>query len=150
MDMVFQEILKRILIEREIIEKLIAIDNKRNYVNITFAEFYDNLSLAIKNDSGKVSLCNTLFITEGNPYLTINILKSLVSDYEYVIYINQGFVALNEWLVTRYKKLMDNKVNVLLDIDVNYNKYIGNKKYQVLPIGEKEFVEQVKSDFEGE
>lgn len=152
MDEVFQELLNRVLVEKEIIEKLIAIDNKRNFSNITFDDFYNNLSITINNDNDNVNVVdsNTLFITEGSPYLTAQILKSLVNTREYVIFINQGFVALNEWLVARYKKLMNNEINVTLDIDINYNKYIKNKKYKVLPLGEKELIKQVKYDFEGE
>lgn len=150
MDGVFQELLNRVLVEKEIIEKLIAIDNKRNFSNITFEDFYNNLSITIDNDNVNIVDSNTLFITEGSPYLTVQILKWLINTHEYVIYVNQGFVALNEWLVARYKKLMNNEINVTLDIDINYNKYIKNKKYKVLPLGEKELIEQVKDDFEGE
>ena len=86
-----------------------------------------------------------VFVTEGDVQITLELLLKMGIGATRVIFINQGFVGMNKWLVSKYIEITgDNEV--ILDTDVNYNKYI-DKSYKVIPIGEDAIVDQVLEDF---
>jgi hypothetical protein len=85
--------------------------------------------------------------TEGDVYITLDLLKRMMVGANVVIFINQGFVGMNKWLISKYKE-MTNSDMVILDTGINYNKYI-DKGYRVVPIGEDAIINQVLEDFYG-
>jgi hypothetical protein len=75
----------------------------------------------------------------------LEILRRINTTHSVVIFINQGNIAMNKWLMNKYYDLTNNK-NVLLDDSVNYNKYIS-KGFKVFPVGEYEMISQTLEDF---
>lgn len=142
-----KELLDNLLFEREIVEQLIAIDNEKMNTNIVFQNYYDAIKSVVNQSSNELELNNnSLFITEGEPLVTLDILKRLENtQVNCIIFINQGFVAMNKWLINQFYRLTENS-NIELDIGVNYNKYI-NSGYKVVPLGEIELTNQVMEDF---
>lgn len=142
------ELLTSIKNNKEKIYKLLNIDNSILNTNITYEDLYNWLVVYIKNkDQKNINIIkDTLFITEGLPHLTIQILDMISSSTnENIIFINREFVAINKWLISEFKNITHK--NIILDIDNNYNKYINSNKYQVIPIGEQALINQVKEDF---
>jgi hypothetical protein len=90
---------------------------------------------------------DTVFVTEGDVYVTLSLLDRMIVGANVVIFINQGFVGMNKWLISKYKE-MTNSDMVILDTGINYNKYI-DKGYRVVPIGEDSIINQVLEDFYG-
>lgn len=141
------ELINYIISEKDIIEQLIEIDNDKMMDNISYEEFLKNcVGIIEKNKMMELKDEKILFVTEGSPYLTLQILSNIWgSEKEVVIFINEGYLGLNRWLMERYYEIGGNK-NHKLDINVNYNKYI-NKEYKVIPIGEDAMKEAVIKDF---
>lgn len=127
--------------EEDIVNELIKIDNKVCNTNLSLEDLQkkDNLDLKILGD--------TLFITEGEPSITISILDELIAqpNNTYYLFINQRFLALNKWLIARFICLTNIRIELVTDI--NYNKFIKRKNLYVEPIGEESLIEQVKEDF---
>lgn len=130
--------------EKESLLKLIELDNKIMHSHISYQDLYlflqkeQNFVYSIKE--------NTLFITEGNPFLTISILKTIYStNYQHILFVHQNFLGINKWLIARYNEIIGNQ-QMILDYDPNYNKYF-NLKINILPIGESIFIEEVTKDF---
>lgn len=141
-----EEIIDFIINEKDILMELIKIDNQIMYQNMTYDMFLNKAMEVI----GKRKYIETdkklLFITEGNPILTLNILNNIVMvDKEVVLFVNQSYQGLNRWLFDKYLKITGN-VKHTIDFGINYNKYIG-RDYKVVSIGEKEFREEVFRDF---
>lgn len=127
--------------EEDILNELIKIDNNVCGTNYSIGELLKKEHLKIK------ILGNTLFITEGDSNITIAILDELIAhpNNTYYLFINQRFLALNKWLIARFIELTSIRVELILDL--NYNKYINRNDIYIVPIGEKELVEQVNEDF---
>lgn len=142
-----KELLDNLLFEKEIVEQLIDIDNDKMNTNYNFKNYYDSVSSLIFSENKELLINNnSLFITEGNPLLTLNLLLRIKStSYKVVIFINQGFVGMNKWLINQFYKIVGNG-NVELDVGINYNDYIG-KEYKVIPVGENGLIDQVMEDF---
>lgn len=142
-----KELLDNLLFEKEIVEQLIEIDNDKMNTNYNFNNYYDAINSLVSSDNKELLINNnSLFITEGNPLLTLNILLRVKStSYKVVIFVNQGFVAMNKWLINQFYKIVGNG-NVELNVGINYNDYIG-KKYKVIPLGEDGLTNQVMEDF---
>ena len=142
-----KELLDNLLFERDIVEQLIEIDNDKMNTNFSFQNYYDAFSSLIISDNKELLINNnSLFITEGSPILTLDILLRLKSvSCNVVIFINQGFVGMNKWLINQFYKIIGNE-NVELDVGINYNNYI-DKEYKVIPLGEEELTNQVMEDF---
>lgn len=142
-----KELLDNLLFEKEIVEQLIEIDNDKMNTNYNFNNYYDAINSLLSSDNKELLINNnSLFITEGNPLLTLNILLRVKStSYKVVIFINQGFVAMNKWLINQFYKIVGNG-NVELNVGINYNDYI-DKKYKVIPLGEDGLTNQVMEDF---
>ncbi len=142
-----KELLDNLLFEKEIVEQLIEIDNDKMNTNYNFNNYYDAINSLVSSDNKELLINNnSLFITEGNPLLTLNILLRVKStSYKVVIFVNQGFVAMNKWLINQFYKIVGNG-NVELNVGINYNDYI-DKKYKVIPLGEDGLTNQVMEDF---
>lgn len=127
--------------EEEVVKELIDVDNKVCNTTISFKDLLNKEKLDIK------ILGDTLFITEGEPSITIAILDELIAQPNniYYLFINQRFLALNKWLVARFISLTNIRVELILDI--NYNKFIKRTDIFVVPIGEEALIEQVNEDF---
>lgn len=141
------ELLDYLIVEKEIVEKLIEIDNDKMNSKIRFSDYYDAFSLLLKKNYKEIMINKeSLFITEGNPLTTFELLMSIKeTSYKTIIFINQGFVAMNKWLIDKFYKIVGND-NIELDVSINYNNYI-NKDYKVVPIGEDGLTNQVLEDF---
>lgn len=142
-----KELLDNLLFEKEIVEQLIEIDNDKMNTNYNFNNYYDAINSLVSSDNKELLInSNSLFITEGNPLLTLNILLRVKStSYKVVIFVNQGFVGMNKWLINQFYKIIGNG-NVELNVGINYNDYI-DKKYKVIPLGEDGLTNQVMEDF---
>ena len=142
-----KELLDNLFFEKEIVEQLIEIDNDKMNTNYNFNNYYDAINSLVSSDNKELLINNnSLFITEGNPLLTLNILLRVKStSYKVVIFVNQGFVAMNKWLINQFYKIVGNG-NVELNVGINYNDYI-DKKYKVIPLGEDGLTNQVMEDF---
>ena len=141
------ELLDYLIVEKEIVEKLIEIDNDKMNSKIRFSDYYDAFSLLLKKNYKEIMINKeSLFITDGNPLTTFELLMSIKeTSYKTIIFINQGFVAMNKWLIDKFYKIVGND-NIELDVSINYNNYI-NKDYKVVPIGEDGLTNQVLEDF---
>ena len=141
------ELLIKLEEEREIVEELIKIDNEVMNTTYSFNSYYELFESILNDDYYKISVVDrdTVFVTEGDVFVTLELLKRMRVVGNVVIFINQGNVGMNKWLVTKYKEMTGND-RVMLDTDINYNKYI-DKGYKVVPIGEDGLVDQVLEDF---
>lgn len=126
--------------EEEILRELIRIDNNVCNTNYRIEDLLKKENLDIK------IIGNTLFITEGEPNITIAILDELLvnPNNTYYLFINQRFLALNKWLIARFIELTNIRIELISDI--NYNKYINRNDIYIAPIGEEALIEQVKED----
>lgn len=146
------ELINQIIEEQETIEQLINIDNQAMNSSINYQEFLKK-SIEIIKSNQTIEHINTeknlLLITDGEPLLTLAILNSHINQ-ESIIFVNHHYLALNKWLITRYIELT-NDLNYHLDFSINYNHYIKNKKeYEIIPLGEDIFKEEVLNDFKDE
>lgn len=143
------ELLTKLEEESEILEELIKIDNEVMNTTYNFNSYYEVFECILNDNYYKMSIVDmdTVFVTEGDVFITLELLKRLRIASKVVIFINQGFVGMNKWLVTKYKEITGND-NVILDTSINYNKYI-DKGYKVVPIGEDAMIDQVLEDFYG-
>ena len=141
------ELLIKLEEEKEIVEELIKIDNEVMNTTYSFNSYYELFESILNDDYYKISVVDrdTVFVTEGDVFVTLELLKRMRVVGNVVIFINQGNVGMNKWLVTKYKEMTGND-RVMLDTDINYNKYI-DKGYKVVPIGEDGLVDQVLEDF---
>lgn len=142
-----RELLDNFIYEKELIEELINIDNDKMNKNDNYKSYYNSFINLLNDSCNSLKLENdSLFITEGNPLITLDLLRRLEKvEVKVVIYINQGFVAMNKWLINQFYKITNN-YNIEIDIGINYNKYI-NMNYRVIPLGEEGLVNQVVEDF---
>lgn len=139
-------ILNVLLEDKDIVEELIKIDNEIMNTKYNFENYYNSFKKLLDSDVDYFNIDNpTLFITEGEVLITLDILRRLNTSNDVVIHISQGFVAMNKWLINKYYELTGN-TNVILDIESNYNNYI-DKGYRVYPLGEEGLVYQVLGDF---
>ena len=143
------ELLTKMEEEREIVEELIKIDNEVMNTNYNFNSYYEVFESILSDDYYKMSVVDkdTIFVTEGDVFVTLELLKRMRVVGNVVIFINQGNVGMNKWLVTKYKEMTGND-SIILDTDINYNKYI-DKGYKVVPVGEDALYDQVLEDFYG-
>lgn len=141
------ELLEKLLFERDIVIELIKIDNEVMNKNYTFDDYYNGISNLLSISCKQIDITsNSLFITEGSPIITLDLLRRLiVTDKKCIIFINQNYVGMNKWLIEQFYKITGNS-NVELDIGINYNKYI-DKDYKVIPLGEIELINTVMEDF---
>lgn len=144
-----KELLDSMLCEREKLLELIKIDNEIMNSNYSFEDYYDSFSCLLNNNCLQISTnSNSLFITEGNPIITVDLLRRLLTtEFHCIIFVNQGYLGINKWLINQFYKITGNS-NVELDIGINYNKFI-DKDYKVIPLGEEGIVEAVMEDFYG-
>lgn len=141
-------ILDKLYEDQEIVEELIKIDNDVMNTDYNFNSYYEVMESVLNDPFGRVFINkDTVFVTEGDIYVTLTLLKRMIVGANVVIFINQGFVGMNKWLISKYKE-MTNSDMVILDTGINYNKYI-DKGYKVVPIGEDGLVDQVLEDFYG-
>lgn len=140
----YENIFNIFIENKEKIEKLLLIDNQIEKTNITF----DEIVLYFKNSSNNLNINinkNNLIVTEGEPFTTIDIIKSLINtSNKNILFINRSFVGINKWLVEVLAQELNE--NLVLDINNNYNNYL-NSNLNVVPIGEEEMVKQVLEDF---
>lgn len=139
-----EEIIKSFENEKETILRLIELDNKINHANI---KYNDLLNILLSEDKLPFKIeKDTLFITEGEPKLTITILKSIFnSKNKCVLFVNQKYLGINKWLIARYNELVSFS-QIYLDCNNNYNKYFKTE-LKVIPLGEKEFIDEIYNDF---
>lgn len=134
--------------EKEILEQLIEIDNKIMNDKLTYKDILKKTMKALKENKELNTDKNLLFITEGEYELTIGILSEIEKmECKVVIFINQNYVALNKWLISKYHELTGNMQHII-DFGDNYNAYIG-KDYKVIPIGSDDYKKIVWDDFCG-
>lgn len=141
------QILDYFVDEKDTLEELLFIDNEKMLDNLTWDDYY-NLIYEMKDKFISELNINRkcLFITEGNPIYTLEILRMIENiKTEVVIFINQGYLAMNKWLIKKFL-LINPLCQIKLDEDLNYNKYI-NSDYLVIPIGEEALKEAVYEDF---
>lgn len=132
--------------EKYVLEQLIAIDNDKMHGNLSYQDFLEKSIRILSSDARVESSEDLLFITEGDPFLTLNILKNIeFLPCKVVLFVNQNYVALNKWLIERYVRLTGNEQHSI-DFGINYNQYI-QAHYKVVPLGEKGLREAVLEDF---
>lgn len=128
----------------ELIQELLKIDNEAENDDLSI----DKLKDYFNNSFNKLNIntsSDSIIITEGNPFLTIDIIKNLCfTNNRYILFINRSYVGINKWLCKYLAPYLG--VSIECDYSINYNKYIGTNKL-VIPVGEKALIEQVKEDF---
>lgn len=140
------EIINNMQENKAIVEELISIDNEKMLTSISFEDYISSLKSLDKEQFIPLNPTrDILFMTEGNPILTINLLRRLDANHNYVIFINQGYVAMNKWFITEYIRITGHN-NVELDTNINYNDYM-ELNYKVIPLGEDNFIDSVMEDF---
>ena len=140
------ELIIKLLEEKDIVEELIKIDNEIMNTNYDYDYYTELFSFVLIQELEKRLIDqNIVFVTEGDVQITLELLLKMGIGATRVIFINQGFVGMNKWLVTKYQEITGND-KVILDIGINYNKYI-DKGYKIIPIGEETLVDQVLEDF---
>ena len=146
------ELINLMIGEKETVEQLINIDNQAMNSSNKNQEFLKESIEIIKNKQTRKHI-NTnkklLLITDGEPLLTLAILNN-ETNQQTTIFVNHHYLALNKWLITRYVELT-NHTNYHIDFSLNYNHYIKNKtNYEIIPLGEDIFKEEVLNDFKDE
>lgn len=132
--------------EKEILEQLIEIDNKVMNDKLTYKDILKKTMKAFKEKKELKVDKDILFITEGDYELTIGILSKIENmECKVVIFINQNYIALNKWLISKYHELTGNMQHII-DFGDNYNAYIG-KDYNVIPVGSDDYKKIVWDDF---
>ncbi len=132
--------------EKEILEQLIEIDNKVMNDKLTYKDILKKTMKALKEKKELKVDKDILFITEGDYELTIGILSKIENmECKVVIFINQNYIALNKWLISKYHELTGNTQHII-DFGDNYNAYIG-KDYNVIPVGSDDYKKIVWDDF---
>lgn len=140
------ELMVKLLEEKDIVEELIKIDNEVMNTSYDYDYYTTLFSYVLEQDvMNKIIDQDIVFVTEGDVLITLQLLLKMGVGATRVIFINQGFVGMNKWLVTKYIEITGDD-DVILDTDINYNKYI-DKGYKVVPIGEDGLVDQVLEDF---
>lgn len=140
------ELMVKLLEEKDIVEELIKIDNEGMNTSYDYDYYTTLFSYVLEQDMvNKIIDQDIVFVTEGDVLITLQLLLKMGVGATRVIFINQGFVGMNKWLVTKYIEITGDN-DVILDTDINYNKYI-DKGYKVVPIGEDGLVDQVLEDF---
>ncbi len=144
-----KELLERFMIDKDILLELIELDNDIMGSSYTYDNYYDALFKLSDTPCKDIILdMNSLFIIDGNPVVLVDLLRRLkYVDKETIIFINQGFVGINSWLMKQFYEITQNS-NIELDRGINYNKYI-NKDYKIVPLGEVGIVDSVLEDFYG-
>ncbi len=144
-----KELLDTLLYEKETVEQLVEIDNDIMNTKYTYDGYYDGIKKLFDKDVENINLnSNSLFVTEGDVLLTLDILRRLEKTRKkVVIFINQNYVGLNKWVMKKFYEITDN-YNVELDTSNNYDEYIDDG-YKVIPVGEDALVSQVLEDFYG-
>ena len=132
--------------EKEVLEQLIEIDNKVINDKLTYKDILKKTMKALKEKKELKVDKDMLFITEGDYELTIGILSKIENmKCKVVIFINQNYIALNKWLISKYHELTGNMQHII-DFGDNYNAYIG-KDYNVIPVGSDDYKKIVWDDF---
>ncbi len=132
--------------EKEVLEQLIEIDNKVMNDKLTYKDILKKTMKALKEKKELKVDKDMLFITEGDYELTIGILSKIENmECKVVIFINQNYIALNKWLISKYHELTGNMQHII-DFGDNYNAYIG-KDYNVIPVGSDDYKKIVWDDF---
>lgn len=132
--------------EKEILEQLIEIDNKVMNDKLTYKDILKKTMKALKEKKELKVDKDMLFITEGDYELTIGILSKIENmECKVVIFINQNYIALNKWLISKYHELTGNTQHII-DFGDNYNAYIG-KDHNVIPVGSDDYKKIVWDDF---
>lgn len=132
--------------EKEVLEQLIEIDNKVMNDKLTYKDILKKTMKALKEKKELKVDKDMLFITEGDYELTIVILSKIENmECKVVIFINQNYIALNKWLISKYHELTGNMQHII-DFGDNYNAYIG-KDYNVIPVGSDDYKKIVWDDF---
>ncbi len=132
--------------EKEILEQLIEIDNKIMNDKLTYKDILKKTMKALKEKKELKVDKDMLFVTEGDYELTIGILSKIENmECKVVIFINQNYIALNKWLISKYHELTGNTQHII-DFGDNYNAYIG-KDYNVIPVGSDDYKKIVWDDF---
>ncbi len=139
------ELIKNMYNNKEIIDELIKIDSEKMASNISFNTYLSQLNNMLSEAPVLNINQDTLFITEGDPILTVQLLKQLPTTNNYIIFINQGYIAMNKWFINEYKRITGNN-NIELDCNINYNNYI-KMGYKVIPLGEECLNNAVLEDF---
>ena len=140
------ELMVKLLEEKDIVEELIKINNEVMNTSYDYDYYTTLFSYVLEQDvMNKIIDQDIVFVTEGDVLITLQLLLKMGVGATRVIFINQGFVGMNKWLVTKYIEITGDN-DVILDTDINYNKYI-DKGYKVVPIGEDGLVDQVLEDF---
>lgn len=140
------ELMMKLLEEKEIVEELIKIDNEVMGTNYNYDYYTKLFSCVLEQDIDNRKINHdVVFVTEGDVLITLQLLLKIGVGATRVIFINQGFVGMNKWLISKYNEITGDD-DVILDTDINYNKYI-DKGYRVIPIGEDAMVDQVVEDF---
>ena len=140
------ELMVKLLEEKDIVEELIKIDNEVMNTSYDYDYYTTLFSYVLEQDvMNKIIDQDIVFVTEGDVLITLQLLLKMGVGATRVIFINQGFIGMNKWLVTKYIEITGD-IDVILDTDINYNKYI-DKGYKVVPIGEDGLVDQVLEDF---
>ena len=142
------ELMIKLLEEKDVVEELIKIDNEIMNTNYDYDYYTELFAFVLEQDLDSRTIDKDIvFVTEGDVFTTLQLLLKMGMGATRVIFINQGFVGMNKWLVSKYIEITgDNEV--ILDTGINYNKYI-DKGYKVIPIGDDSIVDQVLEDFYG-
>lgn len=94
-----------------------------------------------------------LVIIEKDPVITLKvILTNLIMNKKMVLFINNSFLNINNFLINKYtkQKISYNlKGEIYLDTNISYDKYAKVKENfdQIVYIGKSENSEEIKKDF---
>ncbi|MBR6820904.1 MAG: hypothetical protein IKM55_01620, partial [Bacilli bacterium] len=106
------ELMVKLLEEKDIVEELIKIDNE--VMNTSYDYDYYTTLFSYVLEQGMVNKIieqDIVFVTEGDVLITLQLLLKMGVGATRVIFINQGFVGMNKWLVTKYIEITgDNDV----------------------------------------
>lgn len=140
------EILEHLSNEEQIVEELINIDNDIMNTKYSFNDYYNAVESRFNIEIEQIDIKeNTVFVTEGDVILTLDILRRFNTEKKIVIFVNQSYLGMNKWLMSKYYEITGNN-NIILDEGINYNKYI-DKGFKIIPLGEDGLIDQVMEDF---
>lgn len=133
--------------EHSIIDELLVIDNKIQFTNLTF-DWLLNILQDITIDLDELPVRKYDVITDGELKTTLNCLINYAPFINH-LNINERYVGINKWFIKHindYYKSHNININILLDIDDNYEQYNDSKA--LIVCGFKEFIDGISLLFE--
>ena len=103
------EILEHLSNEEQIVEELINIDNDIMNTKYSFNDYYNAIESRFNIDIEQIDIKeNTVFVTEGDVILTLDILRRFNTAKKIVIFVNQSYLGMNKLDLLRLNPLLLN------------------------------------------